>query len=373
MTRSLPPRPSIDVLRKQAKALVRGHRQGDPKVCGVLRRLHRFAGSPDERILAADLSLADAQYALAVDYGFTTWAELKQRVLEAAPPLEIDRGGRWYHGTDRRIETLRPGSAVSPVRELSRAFAHQPSRIDTYVQENTDENWRRVVIETNGQRDGFLYEVDVTDPDRDLRPVEGSKMAPGDEMETARELPVRLIAELGPPTERVFEITELLGPVPDGPAGLPDHDIAVYAAGDSPPEEVEFVFRHELADSRKVIAGSEPGATPWQFACVCAVTPAGHLLGGVHFDMGPINSGPLANEPVGVLEQVYVRPEYRRRGVATAMLGRAAQVAREAGCSHMRCNANWNNPAEIALYRKCGFALTDISADGGEYFAVRAL
>ena len=373
MARSLPPRPSIDALRKQAKALVKGHRQRDPQVCGVLQRLHRFAEAPDERIFAAGLSLADAQYALAMDYGFTTWAELKQRVLEAGPPLEIDRRGRWYHGTDRRIETLRPGSAVSPVRELSRAFAHQPSRIDMNVQENTDENWRRVVIETNGRRDGFLYEVDVTDAGADLRPVEGSKMAPGDEMETTRELPVRLIAELGPPTERVFEITELLSPAPDGPAGLPDHDIAVYTARDELPGEVEFVFRHELADSRKVMSESAEGESPWRFACICAVTPAGHVLGGVHFDMGPINSGPLANEPVAVLEHVYVRPEYRRRGVATAMLGRAVQVAREAGCSHMRCNANWDNPAEIALYRKCGFALADISADGGEYFAVRAL
>ncbi|MHC4716007.1 MAG: hypothetical protein ACYS5V_03495, partial [Planctomycetota bacterium] len=239
MTRSLPPRPSIDALRKQAKALVKGHRRRDPGVCHALRRLHRLADASDEQIFAADLCLSDAQYALAMDYGFKTWAQLKQRVVEAGEPMLLDRPRRWYHGSDRRLASLRPGSAVSPVMELSRAFAHRPNRIDINVHENTDENWRRVVIETNGQREGFLHEVDVADPEADLRPVDGSKMAPGDEMETTRELPAHLIAELGPPTERVFEITELLSAVPDGPAGLPDHDIAVYARGDELPEEAE--------------------------------------------------------------------------------------------------------------------------------------
>ena len=41
----------------------------------------------------------------------------------------------------------------------------------------------------------------------------------------------------------------------------------------------------------------------------------------------------------------------------------------------MRCNASWNAPAEIALYKKCGFALADINEpdQGSEYFVVRPL
>ena len=91
--------------------------------------------------------------------------------------------------------------------------------------------------------------------------------------------------------------------------------------------------------------------------------------------MGPVNSGPLANEKLAYIESVFVRPEYRQRGIAMQLLDRAAIVAKQAGCIHMRCNVHWDNPAEMALFRKCGFALTDISDndDRGEYFTVKPL
>ncbi|MCY2932198.1 MAG: hypothetical protein NTV86_22420 [Planctomycetota bacterium] len=57
------------------------------------------------------------------------------------------------------------------------------------------------------------------------------------------------------------------------------------------------------------------------------------------------------------------------------MLNRAIEVAAAAGCQHVRCHADWKSPAEIALYLKCGFAMTDITdgEEGGDYFAVRPL
>ena len=41
----------------------------------------------------------------------------------------------------------------------------------------------------------------------------------------------------------------------------------------------------------------------------------------------------------------------------------------------MRCNVRWDNPAGIALYRKCGSAVVDISDsdEGGSYFCVKPL
>jgi ribosomal protein S18 acetylase RimI-like enzyme len=39
----------------------------------------------------------------------------------------------------------------------------------------------------------------------------------------------------------------------------------------------------------------------------------------------------------------------------------------------MQCSVRWDNPAGIALYRKQGFALVDITEDGGEYFVVKPL
>lgn len=153
----------------------------------------------------------------------------------------------------------------------------------------------------------------------------------------------------------------------------PEYEIRCYGDGDRLPDEAEEMFAEELAESRQPLPGERPDRGEWSFACVCAVTPDRHVLGGVHLDIGPINYGPLADERLAFVEKILVRPEHRRQGVGTALLQRAAAAARDAGCLHMQCNVQWKNPAGIALLRRCGFALTDISVTGGEYFAVRAL
>ena len=80
MTPSLPPRPDLDHLKKQAKALLKAHNRRDGQACETLRRLHRFSNAPDLEILSAEVSLGDVQYALAMDYGFKSWPELKKHV-----------------------------------------------------------------------------------------------------------------------------------------------------------------------------------------------------------------------------------------------------------------------------------------------------
>lgn len=81
MTNSLPARPSLENLKKQAKTLLKSHHSGDPNVCAILRRLNRFARLSDQQILSSELALAEAQYALAMDYGFPSWSALKDAVI----------------------------------------------------------------------------------------------------------------------------------------------------------------------------------------------------------------------------------------------------------------------------------------------------
>jgi hypothetical protein len=88
MARFLPPDPSLDHLKNEAKALRKAHQSKDPAVCATLRRLHRFENATDEQILAAKLSLAEAQFALAMDYGFAGWAELRKTVLSLQPAAD---------------------------------------------------------------------------------------------------------------------------------------------------------------------------------------------------------------------------------------------------------------------------------------------
>jgi hypothetical protein len=82
MHSSLPRHPSPDHLRKQAKMLLTAHHQGAVACCELFRRLGRFRGRSNEWILAADVSLSEAQHALAKQYGFTGWnAMLEEAAL----------------------------------------------------------------------------------------------------------------------------------------------------------------------------------------------------------------------------------------------------------------------------------------------------
>ena len=101
MARSLPPHPTTEGLRKEAKKLLSLHKNGDPSACDTLRRLARLGRADDGEILRADLGLQEAQQALAVDYGFKSWAELASFVTagdaERAPrdASHVLRGLRW--------------------------------------------------------------------------------------------------------------------------------------------------------------------------------------------------------------------------------------------------------------------------------------
>jgi GNAT superfamily N-acetyltransferase len=54
------------------------------------------------------------------------------------------------------------------------------------------------------------------------------------------------------------------------------------------------------------------------------------------------------------LEDLFVLPDYRRRGIATALLSHLAQVALDQGCGRFEWSVlNWNEPA-IAFYQGIG-------------------
>jgi ankyrin repeat protein len=81
--RTLPARPDLDQQKKLAKELLRAFRAGDREAAARLR-----AELPDK----AELSLTDAQYVLAREYGFSSWRELRDRIEQQTvaqlPPIE---------------------------------------------------------------------------------------------------------------------------------------------------------------------------------------------------------------------------------------------------------------------------------------------
>lgn len=57
------------------------------------------------------------------------------------------------------------------------------------------------------------------------------------------------------------------------------------------------------------------------------------------------------------LEDLYVRPGFRRRGIGTALLAKVAEIARDEGCTFVRWAVlDWNEPA-LDLYASLGSEL----------------
>jgi len=82
MTRFLPPHPNLEHLKHEAKALHKAHQQKQPDACPVLRHVHRFNQAGDDDIFTAHVSRAECQFALAQEYGFSGWHELRRTVQQ---------------------------------------------------------------------------------------------------------------------------------------------------------------------------------------------------------------------------------------------------------------------------------------------------
>lgn len=133
MPHDLPARANLEHLKKQAKELLRAAESGD---ADAIARLRGQAGRPGD----TPLKLADAQHAVAREYGFATWRALREFVeANAAPvdPLEalalavkaddVERAGALFarHPTlARRLEEPMPGGDFGE-RILNRAVRHQ--------------------------------------------------------------------------------------------------------------------------------------------------------------------------------------------------------------------------------------------------------
>ncbi len=80
MTRLLPLRANLENLKKQGKKLLRSHKQGNRKSVPVLKLLSRFSKASPEEILGSQLSLQEVQHAIALEYGFKKWTDLRNHI-----------------------------------------------------------------------------------------------------------------------------------------------------------------------------------------------------------------------------------------------------------------------------------------------------
>ena len=116
---TLPVRPSLEQLQKQAKELLRQYRAVDET---VHNRFAAAAGPPVAPGQSRPASLADAQFVLAREYGFETWASLK-RHIEAVRPVHIEPYEKLAADVVQACQT----GDVSAVERLGELFGGRPT------------------------------------------------------------------------------------------------------------------------------------------------------------------------------------------------------------------------------------------------------
>ena len=79
---------NLENFKKQAKLLVRWHRERNYSVGGRIRRLSRYKLLSDPEVLALPFPLNEAQEVIALEQGYGSWAELKQG-LKKAPKTQF--------------------------------------------------------------------------------------------------------------------------------------------------------------------------------------------------------------------------------------------------------------------------------------------
>ena len=73
----------LEIYKKQAKQLVRWHREGNYSIGGRIRGLTRYKTLTDREALALAFPLREAQEIIALEAGYTNWAALKLAVANA--------------------------------------------------------------------------------------------------------------------------------------------------------------------------------------------------------------------------------------------------------------------------------------------------
>jgi hypothetical protein len=122
--RQFPSKPDLDHLKHQAKDLLKLHAARDRGVAQRIREFNpRFSGATDAEIFDATLRLSDAQFMIAREYGFKSWARLKAHVEspELASKLKLPHHERIEDPAFRRaVDLLDAGDATGLRDHLKR-------------------------------------------------------------------------------------------------------------------------------------------------------------------------------------------------------------------------------------------------------------
>jgi catechol 2,3-dioxygenase-like lactoylglutathione lyase family enzyme len=115
--------PTIDTYRKQAKQLVRWHRERNYSIGAKFRLLERYRHLTDIEALQTPLPLTLAQEMVAIEAGFENWSALKASAANLKSPPQPVKGE----------PTLLPAVPILFVRDVTKSAAFYAERLGFHV------------------------------------------------------------------------------------------------------------------------------------------------------------------------------------------------------------------------------------------------
>jgi hypothetical protein len=144
--KELPPRPSLEQYRKQAKALLKDQKNGDADALERMRQHHpRLAKLTESELRSGKFLLADAQLVVAREHGFESWPKFAKHV-EA-----LSRGNSSTSKFELAVDAVVTGDAAilerllreSPALIRARSTRRHRSTLLLYVGANGVEDYRQ--------------------------------------------------------------------------------------------------------------------------------------------------------------------------------------------------------------------------------------
>jgi aminoglycoside 6'-N-acetyltransferase I len=100
-------------------------------------------------------------------------------------------------------------------------------------------------------------------------------------------------------------------------------------------------------------------SSPLRYTQFVAYSSSGEALGFVEASLRSDYVNGTESSPVAFLEGIYVVPQARREGVASALVAAVTAWAREGGCRELASDALLENQASHAVHRALGFEETE--------------
>ena len=108
---------------------------------------------------------------------------------------DIDYRRTWYHGSQRRLTSLRAGSSITQIRKAAKAFSHRPSKVTMSFGGEGEPQLDEWNVRHDGVMPGFLHVVSEQIGPADVSPHPHPANASRFEWLAHRDLKLELIEE----------------------------------------------------------------------------------------------------------------------------------------------------------------------------------